>query len=77
MYKRQALDYHLGRAGREAKWTDHEIGIHAVRGGNIIGEHQVLFITDSEIVEITHLSQSKHVYAAGAIRASKRMSCME
>lgn len=65
-----ALDYHLGRAGREAKRTDHEIGIHAVRGGNIIGEHQVLFITDSEIVEITHRSQSKQVYAAGAIRAA-------
>lgn len=66
-----ALDYNLGRAGREAKRTNHEIGIHAVRGGNVVGNHQVMFITDSEIVEICHRSQSKQVYAAGAIRAAQ------
>lgn len=62
-----------GREGRDAKRRPNEIGLHAVRGGSIVGQHEALFITDEEIVEITHRSQSKHVFAAGALRAAEFM----
>lgn len=48
-----------------------EIGIHAVRGGTIVGEHEVLFAGEDEIVTLSHSARSKRVFAAGAIRAAK------
>lgn len=57
-----------GRHG-QAKRTDGEIGIHAVRGGEIVGEHTVSFIMNGEIVEITHKAQSRMTFANGAVRA--------
>lgn len=58
--------------GREGKDTRQEgdIGIHAVRGGEIVGEHTVQFIMNDEIVEITHKASSRNVFATGAVRAS-------
>ena len=47
-----------------------EIGIHAVRGGGIVGEHTVLFVGDEEVIEIKHHAQSKRIFAAGAVRAA-------
>lgn len=58
-----------GRHG-QAKRADGEIGIHAVRGGEIVGEHTVSFIMNGEIVEITHKAQSRMTFANGAVRAS-------
>lgn len=52
-----------------AKRTQGEIGIHAVRGGEIIGEHTVSFIMGNEIIEITHKAQSRIAFADGAVRA--------
>ena len=48
-----------------------EIGIHAVRGGTIVGEHEVMFCGEDEIITLSHSARSKKVFAAGAIRAAK------
>ncbi|MFC0820003.1 4-hydroxy-tetrahydrodipicolinate reductase [Moraxella marmotae] len=58
--------------GREgvAKRQAGDIGIHAVRGGEIVGEHTVEFIMDGEIIEITHKAQSRATFATGAVRAA-------
>ncbi len=48
-----------------------EIGIHAVRGGTIVGEHEVMFAGEDEVITVTHSARSKRVFAVGAIRAAK------
>lgn len=48
-----------------------EIGIHAIRGGTIAGEHSVIFAGDDEIIEIKHTALSKQVFVAGAIAAAE------
>ena len=48
-----------------------EIGISAVRGGNIVGEHEVLFCGQDEVIEIKHTAYSKAVFAKGAVEAAK------
>lgn len=48
-----------------------EIGIHAVRGGTVVGEHSVLFLLDDEIIELRHVAQSRQVFGNGAVRAAK------
>lgn len=62
--------YLNGREGQVGK-RGGEIGIHAVRGGTIVGEHEVLFCGEDEIVTISHSARSKKVFAAGAIKAAK------
>lgn len=62
-----------GRAGA-SKRTHGEIGMHAVRGGEIVGEHTVKFIMGSEIIEITHKAQSRQTFAVGAVRAGVWLS---
>ena len=63
--------YNCSRFGKEAKRTKGEIGIHAVRGGTIVGEHQVIFAGLDEIIEIKHTSLSRDIFAVGAVRAAK------
>lgn len=46
-----------------------DLAIHAVRGGSIVGEHTVLFAGDDEMIEISHIAQSKRIFALGAIKA--------
>jgi len=60
-YERQSV-----RAKRDKK----EIGIHAVRGGNIVGQHEVLFAGHDECLSITHSATSKEVFAVGAVNAA-------
>ncbi|WP_070000797.1 4-hydroxy-tetrahydrodipicolinate reductase [Cellulosilyticum sp. I15G10I2] len=48
-----------------------EIGIHAVRGGTIVGEHEILFAGNDEFISLTHQATSKEVFAVGAIKAAK------
>ncbi len=50
-----------------------EIGIHAVRGGSIVGEHTVIFAGADEVIEIKHLAANKEVFAQGALRAARFM----
>jgi 4-hydroxy-tetrahydrodipicolinate reductase len=71
----QAFDggkkYVNGRDGIVGAREKTEIGIHAVRGGTIVGEHEVMFAGEDEIITITHSARSKRVFAVGAIRAAK------
>jgi 4-hydroxy-tetrahydrodipicolinate reductase len=53
-----------GRRGRE-------VGIHAVRGGNIVGEHTVIFAGEDEVLEFTHKAGSKQIFVNGAVRAAQ------
>lgn len=62
--------YMNGRSGLVGK-RGNEIGIHAVRGGTIVGEHEVSFCGEDEIITISHSARSKKVFAAGAIKAAK------
>ena len=59
-------DRHAYRKKRE----HNEIGIHSIRGGTIVGEHEVIFAGHDEVVSLKHQAQSKGVFAAGAINAA-------
>ncbi|MCD8308952.1 MAG: 4-hydroxy-tetrahydrodipicolinate reductase [Clostridia bacterium] len=63
-------EYLNGRSGSVGK-RGNEIGIHAVRGGTIVGEHEVMFCGEDEIITLSHSARSKKVFAAGAIKAAK------
>ena len=63
--------YVNGREGIVGAREKEEIGIHAVRGVTIVGEHEVMFAGEDEIITITHSARSKKVFAVGAIRAAK------
>ena len=60
-----------GRQGDVGERPAKEIGFHALRGGDIVGEHTVVFAGTGERVEVTVRSQSRATYAAGALRAAK------
>jgi len=57
--------------GHQGQRKHSELAIHAVRGGSLVGEHQVIFAGQDEVIEITHSAQSKAIFAHGAIKASK------
>ena len=59
-------DRHSYRKKRDKK----EIGIHSVRGGNIVGEHEVIFAGQDEVLTISHSARSKTVFAVGALNAA-------
>ena len=58
-----------GRHGVLSERPDAEIGVHAIRGGDIIGEHTVLFAGPGERLELTHRASDRHIFAHGALRA--------
>lgn len=66
-------EYVFGRHSKTDKRKQNEIGIHAVRGGSIVGEHQTMFAGPGEIIEINHTALSRDVFAYGAVRAAKFM----
>lgn len=59
-----------GREGIVGERPRGQIGIHAIRGGSIVGEHTVAFIADEETVEIKHHAESRESFASGALRAA-------
>lgn len=61
--------YTYGRQGIVGKRDKNEIGIHAVRGGGIVGEHEVIFASGFETVTLTHQATDRSVFADGAIKA--------
>ena len=63
--------YVYGREGLVGKRDKNEIGIHAVRGGNIVGEHDVIFAGENETVTLSHTATDRGVFALGAIKAGK------
>ena len=59
-----------GRAGIVGERSAEEIGIHSVRGGDVVGDHTVIFATNGERVELTHKASSRDTFANGALRAA-------
>lgn len=59
-------DRHIKREKR----SNNEIGIHSVRGGTIVGEHEIIFAGHNETIKLSHSAQSKEVFAAGALNAA-------
>lgn len=68
------LNYEYDRHSKRNKRPKNEIGIHSVRGGTIVGEHDVIFAGRDEVITLSHQAQSKEVFAVGAIRAAKFLS---
>ena len=60
-----------GREGIVGERTDAEIGIHAIRGGDVVGDHTVIFAANGERVELTHKASSRETFANGALRAAQ------
>mgnify|MGYP002519457831 CR=1 FL=1 len=65
-----APEYVYDRHSVRKKRTKNEIGIHAVRGGTITGEHQVIFAGHDEIITVSHSARSKELFATGAVNAA-------
>jgi 4-hydroxy-tetrahydrodipicolinate reductase len=59
-----------GRQGITGERTTGEIGIHAIRGGDVVGDHTVIFAANGERVELTHKASSRDTFANGALRAA-------
>lgn len=59
-----------GRFGNIGPRKPREIGMHALRGGDVVGDHTVLFAADGERVELTHKASSRMTFAVGAVRAA-------
>ena len=68
------MDYVNGRHGANTKRTKTEIGIHAVRGGTIPGEHTVLFAGQDELIELKHTALSRSIFAEGALAAARYLA---
>ena len=64
-------EYVYDRHAVRRKRKPTEIGIHAVRGGTIVGDHEVIFAGTDEVIELKHSAHSKEVFAVGAIKAAK------
>lgn len=67
----QKQEYIYDRHSRRKKRSKTEIGIHAVRGGTIVGEHSVIFAGNDEIIEIKHTAMSREIFGFGALRAAR------
>jgi len=65
-----ATDTRHGRAGMVGERTATEIGMHSLRGGDVVGDHTVVFATTGERVELTHKASSRDTFANGALRAA-------
>ncbi len=63
--------YQHGREGRPGPRKPEEIGMHALRGGDVIGDHTVFFFGDGERIELTHRASSRDLFAHGALRCAR------
>ncbi len=59
-----------GRHGIVGERTSREIGMHSIRGGDVVGDHTVIFATNGERLELTHKASSRETFANGALRAA-------
>ena len=69
-----SYNYEYDRHSKRTKRPKNEIGIHSIRGGTIVGEHDVIFAGRDEVITLSHQATSKEVFAVGAIRAAKFIS---
>ena len=70
---RQSSEYVYDRHTERRPRSSDEIGIHSVRGGTIVGEHEVIFAGKDEVITISHSAASREIFAAGALRAATFM----
>lgn len=76
--EKQNSEYIFDRHQKREKRKQNEIGIHSVRGGTIVGEHEVIFAGQNELISISHSAQSKEIFALGALKAANFVcSCEE
>lgn len=71
------MKYEYDRHSKREKRTKNEIGIHAVRGGTIVGEHEIIFAGRDEIITLSHSARSKEIFAVGAVNAAVFMTGKE
>ena len=72
-----AYHYVYDRSQERKKRDSREIGISAVRGGTIVGEHEIIFAGHDEIMEIKHTALSREIFAQGAVEAAKFMATVQ
>ncbi len=65
------FEYVYDRSQVRQKRGSKELGLHAVRGGTIVGDHEIIFAGKDEVVEFSHSAHSKDVFAVGAVKAAK------
>lgn len=70
----QPMKYEYDRHSKREKRTKDEIGIHAVRGGTIVGEHEIIFAGRDEVITLSHSARSKEIFAVGAVNAAVFMA---
>ena len=68
---KEPFNYKFDRSPDRIRRPKNEIGISAVRGGTIVGEHEVIFAGEDEVIEVKHTAYSKAVFAKGAVEAAK------
>ncbi|MCA8939905.1 MAG: 4-hydroxy-tetrahydrodipicolinate reductase, partial [Planctomycetes bacterium] len=66
-----ANDVKHGREGITGERSQREIGMHTIRGGDVVGDHTIIFAGEGERVEITHRATSRETFARGAVTAAK------
>ena len=66
----QTPAYVYDRHSQRKKRSNTEIGLHSVRGGTIVGDHEIIFAGTDEVIEIAHHASSKEVFAVGSVRAA-------
>lgn len=64
-------EYCYDRSSKREKRPEKEIGLSAVRGGTIVGEHEIIFAGTDEVIEFKHTAYSKAIFAKGAVQAAK------
>lgn len=68
------MKYEYDRHSKREKRSKNEIGLHAIRGGTIVGEHDIIFAGRDEIITLSHSARSKEVFAVGAVNAAIYMA---
>lgn len=68
------MQYEYDRHSRRMTRPNNEIGIHSIRGGTIVGEHEVIFAGNNEILSLTHTAYSRDIFAVGAVKAAVYIS---
>ncbi len=66
----EPMKYEYDRHSKREKRSKNEIGIHSVRGGTIVGEHEIIFAGRDEIITLSHSARSKEIFAVGAVNAA-------
>lgn len=72
--EREQTEYVYDRHAIRAKREPSQIGIHSIRGGTIVGEHEVLFAGKDEMITLTHTATSREIFANGALKAANYLA---